>query len=71
LFQHADNISHVKDVEFSDGKAYRVDMDRIFAIAKKAHYRGYFSMESEGQGDPYENTKMLIAAAVRNLAAAS
>ena len=67
LYPHAYNISHVKDVEFSDGKAYRVDVDRIFAIAKKAHYRGYFSMESESEGNPYESTKALIAAAVRNL----
>ncbi len=67
LYPLAYNISHVKDVESSDGKAYRVDMDRIFAIAKKAGYRGYFSMESEGEGDPYENTKQLIAASVRNL----
>ena len=67
LFALARNISHVKDVESSDGKAYRVDMDRIFGIAKKAHYRGYFSMESEGEGDPYGNTKELIAAAIRNL----
>jgi len=68
LYPHAYNISHVKDVEFSDGKPYRVDVDRIFSIAKKAHYRGYFSMESESDGDPYESTKSLIAAAVRNLA---
>jgi sugar phosphate isomerase/epimerase len=68
LFPLAYNISHVKDVEFSDGKAYRVDVDRIFAIAKKANYRGYFSMESESEGDPYESTKQLIAASVRNLA---
>jgi sugar phosphate isomerase/epimerase len=67
LFPHAYNISHVKDVEFSDGKPYRVDLDRIFAIAKKAHYRGYFSMESESAGDPYDSTNSLIAAALRNL----
>ncbi len=67
LYPHAYNISHVKDVEFDKGKAYRVDMDRIFAIAKKAHYHGYFSMESEAEGDPYANTKSLITAAVRNL----
>ena len=30
LFPLAYNISHVKDVEFSGGKAYRVDVDRIF-----------------------------------------
>lgn len=69
LFAHAYNISHVKDVEFSEGKPLRVDLDRIFAIAKKAHYRGYFSMESESEGDPYESTKLLIAATVRNLSA--
>jgi sugar phosphate isomerase/epimerase len=67
LFPLAYNISHVKDVEFSDGKPYRVDVDRIFAIARKARYRGYFSMESESEGDPYESTKKLIAASERNL----
>jgi sugar phosphate isomerase/epimerase len=67
LFPLAYNISHVKDVEFSDGKAYRVDVDRIFAIAKKARYRGYFSTESESNEDPYESTKKLIAATERNL----
>jgi sugar phosphate isomerase/epimerase len=67
LFPHAYNISHVKDVEYSDGKPFRVDVDRIFAIAKKAGYHGYFSMESEAQGDPYDSTKSLIAASVRNL----
>jgi sugar phosphate isomerase/epimerase len=67
LYPLAYNISHVKDVESSDGKAYRVDVDRIFAIAKKAKYRGYFSMESESEGDPYESTKQLIAASERNL----
>jgi len=67
LFKLAFNISHVKDVEFSDGKPFRVDVDRIFAIAKKADYRGYFSMESESDKDPYADTRMLINAAVRNL----
>ncbi len=67
LFPHAYNISHVKDVEFSDGKPYRVDVDRIFAIARKAHYKGYFSMESESDQEPYESTRKLIEAAERNL----
>jgi sugar phosphate isomerase/epimerase len=67
LYPLAYNISHVKDVEFSGGKAYRVDVDRIFAIARKAGYQGYFSMESESEGDPYESTRQLIAASQRNL----
>src|SRR6202044_11550 len=49
LFPHAFNISHVKDVEVVKGAPLRVDMDRIFAIAKSAGYRGYFSMEWEGE----------------------
>jgi len=67
LFPHAFNISHVKDVEIVDGKSLRVDVDAIFALAKKAGYRGYFSMETEGSLDPYDGSKLLIAAAVKNL----
>jgi sugar phosphate isomerase/epimerase len=67
LFAHAFNISHVKDVEIVDGKSLRVDLDVIFAIAGKAGYRGYFSMETEGSLDPYDGSKQLIAAALKNL----
>lgn len=68
LFPHAYNISHVKDQETDRGRTYRVDPDRIFAIAKKAGYRGYFSMEWEGSGDPYAGTRSLIETSLRDLA---
>ena len=68
LFPHAFNISHVKDIEIVKGVELRVDVDRIFAIAKKAGYKGFFSMETEGTLDPYVGTKKLIAAARKNLA---
>jgi sugar phosphate isomerase/epimerase len=67
LFPLAYNISHVKDVEIDGQKEYRVDMDRIFAIAKGAGYKGYFSIEWEGRGDEYVETNKLIAATVSNL----
>lgn len=67
LFALAYNISHVKDSEEGDGKVYRVSVDQIFAVAKKAGYRGYFSMEFEGSGDPYAGTADLISASMRNL----
>jgi sugar phosphate isomerase/epimerase len=67
LFPHAFNISHVKDVEIVDGKTLRVDVDAIFAIARKAGYHGYFSMETEGSLDPYDGSKQLIAASLKNL----
>jgi sugar phosphate isomerase/epimerase len=67
LFRLAFNISHVKDMEQDGQKTYRVDMDQIFAIAKKVGYRGYFSMEWEGTGDAYEGTRKLIEASLKNV----
>lgn len=67
LFPLAFNISHVKDQESDNGKVYRVDPDRIFPIAKDAGYRGFFSMEWEGTGDPYEGSAKLIETSLRNL----
>jgi sugar phosphate isomerase/epimerase len=69
LFPRAFNISHVKNVEISGGKEYRVDMDTIFAVAKAAQFTGYFSMEDESGLDPYMATRQLIAAARKNLTA--
>ncbi len=71
LFPLAWNISHVKDVEVVDGKEFRVDVGPIFAAAKQAGYRGYFSMETEGSLDPYVGTRQLIAASRKGLAAFS
>jgi sugar phosphate isomerase/epimerase len=68
MFQHAWNISHVKDVEVDNGKIFRVDVGRTFAIAKRAGYKGYYSMEFEGSGDPYAGTQALLAASLENLA---
>jgi sugar phosphate isomerase/epimerase len=68
MFQHAYNIAHVKDSEIEGGKVFRVDMARIFGIAKAARYRGYFSMEWEGQGGPYEGTQKLINESLKDLA---
>ncbi len=67
MFAHAYNISHVKDEESVRGKVYRVDLARTFSIARQARYRGYFSMEWEGSGDPYAGTQRLIEASLRNL----
>ncbi len=68
LFPHAFNISHVKDMETIDGKPLRADLPKIFAIAKNAGYRGYFSMEYDSRGDdPYDATRRLIAASLKAL----
>ncbi len=67
MFAHAYNISHVKDSEVDEGKVYRVDVARTFEIARASGYRGYFSMEWEGEGGPYEGTAKLIAMSLKNL----
>lgn len=67
MFRHAYNISHVKDSEVDNGKVFRVSMAKTFAIAKAAGYRGYFSMEFEGQGEPYEGTRKLIEESLKDL----
>jgi sugar phosphate isomerase/epimerase len=67
MFRHAYNISHVKDSEVDNGKVYRVDMAKTFGIAKSAGYRGYFSMEWEGEADPYTGTRKLIEASLKYL----
>ena len=68
LFSHAYNICHVKDSESSeDHKVVRVDLKKIFAILKASSYRGYLSMEWEGQGPPIEGTNKLIDASLEYL----
>ncbi|HTO87655.1 MAG TPA: sugar phosphate isomerase/epimerase family protein [Thermoanaerobaculia bacterium] len=68
MFKHAYCISHMKDSEVGeDGKARTVDFARCFAIAKAAGYRGYFSMEWEGQGEPYAGTQRLIDETLKHL----
>lgn len=67
MFQRAYNISHVKDMEVEGEKIFKVDLERTFGIARAAGYKGYFSMEFEGQGDPYAGTQKLIDASLKAL----
>jgi sugar phosphate isomerase/epimerase len=68
LFKRAYSIAHMKDSEVGDNnKVYTVDFAQCFAIAKEEGYRGYFSMEWEGAGEPYAGTQRLIDESLRNL----
>ena len=68
MFKHAYNISHVKDSEVGPGgRLFKVDIRKIFAIAKACGYKGYFSMEWEGEGQPFEGTRRLIEESVQCL----
>jgi len=68
MFRHVFNMAHVKTAYAADnGKVYEVDLARLFGIAKKAGYRGYFSMEADMPGDPFVNTQKLVDATLRYL----
>lgn len=62
MFKHAFNMCHVKDeVMGAGGKTYKVDLPRMFDIAKASGYKGYYSMEFEIRlADPYVGTQRLI-----------
>jgi sugar phosphate isomerase/epimerase len=68
MFKHAYNISHMKDSEVGDkGELFTVDVAKCFEIAKANGYRGYFSTEWEGQGEPYGGVQKLIEESLKNL----
>jgi len=68
MFAHAYAISHVKDTTTTPAKVVvQVDMERIFALAKKHNYKGIFSMEWETAGDVYAGTAKLIAVTLKNI----
>lgn len=68
MFQHALTISHVKEVETDNGKLFRVDLAKTFAIAKQAGFKGHFSIEWDSDGDPYSGTEHLITESLKALA---
>jgi sugar phosphate isomerase/epimerase len=67
MFQHSCTISHVKEIETDNGKLFRVDLSKTFEIAKKAGFKGYFSIEWDSEGDPYAGTTHLIDEALKAL----
>jgi sugar phosphate isomerase/epimerase len=68
MFRHVFNMAHVKTAYAAEnGRVYEVDLARLFGIAKKAGYRGYFSMEADMPGDPFVNTQKLADATLRYL----
>ncbi len=63
MFQHACNISHLKEIETDGGQLFRIDLKKTFGIARAAGYRGFYSVEWDSDGDPYAGTMHLLEAA--------
>jgi sugar phosphate isomerase/epimerase len=69
MFNHAYGICHVKQSESTEkGANVQVDFAYVFAILKRAGFRGYLSMEYDNTGDPYRETDELIAKTLQLLA---
>jgi sugar phosphate isomerase/epimerase len=62
MFTYVGNMCHVKDIlRTKSGEVYRVDLPRMFAVARAHAYRGYFSMEFDtAAGDPFPGTENLV-----------
>ncbi|MGD0225908.1 MAG: sugar phosphate isomerase/epimerase family protein [Terriglobia bacterium] len=63
MLKHACGVCHIKDVVVTDdGKTYKVDLPKMFELAQKSGFKGYYMMEWDGgPGDPYEGTERLVA----------
>ena len=70
MFKHAYSVCHVKDTVVSDsGKIYKVDLPKMFGIAKEGGFKGYLTMEWDGgPGGPYEGTQRLVEESLKYLA---
>ncbi len=64
------NMCHVKDsVEGENGQMKKVDLARMFSLAKQSSYRGYYSMEFDtNAGDPIAGTQRLVQESLQYLA---
>jgi len=71
LFPYASVVCHARyetpgGAEM-DGKLVTFDLGRCMGIAKAAGFKGIYSAEFAGAGDPYEGTRKIIDAVVKEL----
>lgn len=61
LFPYAPVVSHAKGLAFdSAGKETKYDFPKCIAISKKAGFKGIYSIEYEGPGDPYDGVQKTL-----------
>ncbi|HMD95822.1 MAG TPA: TIM barrel protein [Terriglobia bacterium] len=68
LFPYAKTVCHAKGLEFdASGNESKFDFPKCVGISKKAGYKGVYSIEYEGPGDPYAGVHAVVAELVRLL----
>lgn len=68
LFAHALTVCHAKGLEFdANGNETKFDFAKCIEISKRANYKGVYSIEYEGTGDPYDGVQKVVDELVRYL----
>ncbi len=61
LFRYARIVCHAKGLEFdASGKETKYDFPKAMQVAKAAGFKGIYSVEFEGPGDPYEGVQRTL-----------
>lgn len=61
LFPFARVVCHAKGLEFdASGNETQYDFAKCIAIAKNSGYKGVYSVEYEGPGDPYDGVQKVV-----------
>jgi sugar phosphate isomerase/epimerase len=68
LFPYARTVCHAKGLEFdANGNETKFDFSKCVEIAKLAEYKGVYSIEYEGAGDPYDGVQKVVGELTRYL----
>ncbi len=68
LFPYARTVCHAKGLEFdASGNETKFDFKKCVDISKQAGYKGVYSIEYEGPGDPYEGVQKVVDELMRYL----
>jgi sugar phosphate isomerase/epimerase len=68
LFPYARTVCHAKGLEFdASGNETKFEFDKCVEIAKQAGYKGVYSIEYEGAGDPYDGVQKVVDELLRYL----
>jgi sugar phosphate isomerase/epimerase len=61
LFAYARVVCHAKGLQFNAaGNETQYDFSKCIAVAKNAGYKGVYSVEYEGPGDPYDGVQKVV-----------
>ncbi len=68
LFPHARVVCHAKGLEFdAQGRETKFDFPKCVEISKQAGFKGVYSIEYEGPGDPYAGVQKVLDELVKYL----